>query len=88
MEFKDRLHEAGALFDGHVTNGSLAAQVEVVRDLVQEFAKSIRSELKAAGDLGRFREELKDEDRPYPEYVAIEMVKKVEEQILASIGEP
>lgn len=32
MDLRDELTKAGNAYDGHVTNGSLAAQVEVIQD--------------------------------------------------------
>jgi|SRR5579864_2208965 len=73
--FIETLHKAGIVYDGHVTNGSLQAQTQVVSELLREF----KSELKVAGDFGLFKDHLRDEDRPYPEYVCIEVLKKFAE---------
>lgn len=80
MELREALHKAGTTFDGHVTNGSMEAQVKVVGEYLEEFFASLKAELKAAGDFGLFKEELPSVDRPYPEYVAIEVLKKVREK--------
>lgn len=64
---KEELHKAGTTFDGHVTNGSLDAQIKVVG----EFLREVKSELKAAADFGEF-----EDPNKYPEYVAIEVLKR------------
>jgi len=73
--FIEKLHRAGTRYDGHVTNGSLEAQTQVISELLREF----KSELKVAGDFGLFKDDLNHDDRPYPEYVCIEVLKKFAE---------
>lgn len=75
-ELRDQLHKAGVYADDHVTNGSLDAQDTVITQFLTELFKSIRAELKAAGDFGEFDHFDGDE---YGEQVAIRIVKRVEE---------
>lgn len=85
MVFREELHSAATKFDGHVTNGSLEAQVQVVQNYLEEIFKSLIGELKTAGDFGLFRDHecIKDEyleTLPLPEYIAIEVLKKAREK--------
>lgn len=76
MNFKERLHEAGTKFDGrpgelpgHVTNGSLEAQMELVMELLRE----IKAEFRTAGEFGEFDNDEKADI--YPETIAINILK-------------
>lgn len=82
INLREALQEAATKFDGrpgelpgHVTNGSMEAQVKVIREYLDEFVQEVKSRLKTAGDFGRF-----DEPGQYGEYVAIEILKKVREK--------
>jgi hypothetical protein len=77
MNFKERLQQAATKFDGHVTNGSIEAQMELVIELLRE----IKSALKTAGDFGEFNRFGTGGDKEiYPETVAIEIIKGVVEK--------
>jgi len=77
MPLREELSDAGFTFDGHVTNGSLEAQVAVFKRHLQEFVQQVKSELKTAGDFGKF-----DDNECYGEYIAIEILKRAEEKWL------
>jgi len=79
MNLKEELHRAGTVFDGHVTNGSLEAQVQVVNEWLDDFVQEVKNQLKVAGDFGKFEEHEINEEALLPEYVAIEIMKKVKE---------
>jgi hypothetical protein len=78
-QFKEALYNAGSTFDGHVTNGSIDAQMQLIENKIrkelQTFALNLKAELKAAGDFGRF--DLSSDAVCYPEYTAIEVLKEV-----------
>ena len=44
QELTERLAEAGKKYDGHVTNGSLAAQVRVVLEVIGEIGLEFQDE--------------------------------------------
>lgn len=79
-EVKEQLHKTGTTYDGHVTNGSIEAQVRYVEKLVrqelQAFALNLKSALKCAADFGHF-EDNDERPVPYPENVAIEVLKEL-----------
>ena len=57
-EWKDKLFDAGRKHDGHVTNGSLAGQTEVVDKMLDEFIARLRlisSQCLAGGHKSRSR---------------------------------
>jgi hypothetical protein len=74
-ELYEKLHRAGTQYDGHVTNGSLSSTYATVLAYLDDFCSSVKADLKAAGDFGRF-----DEPGTYGEYIAIEVLKKVREK--------
>jgi hypothetical protein len=77
MNFKERLQQAATKFDGHVTNGSIEAQMELVIELLRE----IKSAFKTAAAFGEFDAFDTSEDKgTYPETVAIEILKGVAEK--------
>jgi hypothetical protein len=74
MNFKEQLQAAGTKFDGHVTNGSIETQMELVVELLRE----IKSAFKSAAAFGEFDAFDTSEDKgTYPETVAIEIMRGV-----------
>ena len=83
MNLREELHAAANKFDGHVTNGSIIEQEKVVRAYLDEFVNFLKGELKTAGDFGMFEMEVSEDFPAYPEYIAIETIKKARDKWLA-----
>ena len=75
-KIRELLHKAGIQWDGHVTNGSLEAQVQVIAEWFDAFVQEVKNQLKVAGDFGEFDHFDGDE---YGEQIAIRILKKVRE---------